>query len=133
MPAGRPVFPRPAYGTGQPPGSGTSARTMARFWFMSDLARRRVIAALEKVPQGRIMPDAELKQLRAHIEDGRFGELIFLVRDAMDGMAGDAKAETRSHVTQLALIVLWVASAVAMGLLGACASARAGGGDGREE
>ena len=55
--------------------------TMARFWFMSDLARRRVVSALEKVPQGRIMPDAELKQLRAHFEDGRFGELIFLVRE----------------------------------------------------
>lgn len=55
--------------------------TMARFWFTSDLARRRVVSALEKVTQGRIMPDAELKQLRAHFEDGRFGELIFLVRE----------------------------------------------------
>lgn len=55
--------------------------TMARFWFNSDLARRRIIAALEKVPQGRIMPEAEMKQLRTHFADGRFGELIFLVRE----------------------------------------------------
>jgi hypothetical protein len=27
------------------------------------------------------MPESELKQLRAHFEDGRFGELIFLVRE----------------------------------------------------
>ncbi len=37
--------------------------------------------SVEEVPQGRIMPDAEMKQLRAHLEDGRFGELIFLVRE----------------------------------------------------
>ncbi len=46
------------------------------------------------------------------------GVLILLVRDAISGMAGDAKAETRSHIIQLALITLWVASAIAIFLTG---------------
>jgi hypothetical protein len=57
--------------------------TMARFWFFNDRARREITSALEKVPQGRILPDAELKQLRAHFADGYFGELIFLVNEGV--------------------------------------------------
>ncbi len=57
--------------------------TMARFWFFNDQARRKIIAALNEVPQGRILPDDELKQLRAHFDDGQFGELIFLVKEGV--------------------------------------------------
>jgi hypothetical protein len=35
------------------------------------------------VPQGRIMPEDELKQLRAHFDDKQFGELIFLVKEGV--------------------------------------------------
>lgn len=55
--------------------------TMARFWFFNDDARQRITAALGTVQEGRIMPETELKELRTHFEDGRFGELIFLVRE----------------------------------------------------
>jgi hypothetical protein len=55
--------------------------TMARFWFFNDNARQRITAALNTVNEGRIVPDDELKAMRAHFEDGRFGELIFLVRE----------------------------------------------------
>ena len=55
--------------------------TMARFWFFSDHARQRITHALQSVSQGRIVPQDELKTLHAHFEDGRFGELMFLVRE----------------------------------------------------
>jgi hypothetical protein len=55
--------------------------TMARFWFFNENARHRITAALQTVSEGRIVPDDELKAMRAHFEDGRFGELIFLVRE----------------------------------------------------
>lgn len=57
--------------------------TMARFWFFNESARDQITAALGKVPQGRIMPTEELKRLRAHFEDGQFGELIFLVKEGV--------------------------------------------------
>jgi predicted AlkP superfamily pyrophosphatase or phosphodiesterase len=57
--------------------------TMARFWFLTPHARQAITSLLEKVPQGRIVPDAELKQLGAFFEDRYFGELIFLVREGV--------------------------------------------------
>ncbi len=57
--------------------------TMARFWFFNDRAREQVTAALQDVPQGRIIPDQELESLRALFPDRQFGELIFLVREGV--------------------------------------------------
>jgi predicted AlkP superfamily pyrophosphatase or phosphodiesterase len=57
--------------------------TMARFWFFNDRARQLISAALSKVPQGRILPDAELAQMKALFEDRYFGELIFLVKEGV--------------------------------------------------
>ncbi|SKA93241.1 Predicted pyrophosphatase or phosphodiesterase, AlkP superfamily [Prosthecobacter debontii] len=57
--------------------------TMARFWFFNDEVRQKITAALQTVPQGRIMPEAELKELRVHFEDHQFGELIFLVQEGV--------------------------------------------------
>ncbi|SRR5216684_2689222 len=53
--------------------------TMARFWFFSDVARRDIMAVLEKTPCGRILSDAELRSLGVFFEDGRFGEVVFLL------------------------------------------------------
>jgi len=53
--------------------------TMARFWFFSARARRQIAACLGESPCGRIVPDAELKELGVYFPDGRYGELIFLV------------------------------------------------------
>jgi len=57
--------------------------TMARFWFFNDRARRLITAALGQVSEGRILPDDELRNLRAHFDDGQFGELIFLVQEGV--------------------------------------------------
>ena len=57
--------------------------TMARFWFFNNRARQLITEALGREPQGRIVPDAELKELRALFEDRYFGELIFLVKEGV--------------------------------------------------
>jgi len=57
--------------------------TMARFWFFHDDARNRVIRALEQIPQGRIVPDAELEDLGTLFPDRYFGELIFLAHEGV--------------------------------------------------
>jgi hypothetical protein len=57
--------------------------TMARFWFFNDAARRAVTQTLQGVAQGRILPDEELKKLRALFEDRYFGELVFLVKEGV--------------------------------------------------
>lgn len=55
--------------------------TMARFWFFNDEARPQIESVLAEVPQGRIVGETELRELRAYFEDGYFGELIFLVEE----------------------------------------------------
>lgn len=57
--------------------------TMARFWFFNEAARTAITAALNGVPQGRILSQDELRRLRAWFPDGYFGELIFLVREGV--------------------------------------------------
>ena len=57
--------------------------TMARFWFFNDRARNEITATLKTISQGRILPEAELKSLRAHFADGYFGELIFLANEGV--------------------------------------------------
>ncbi len=57
--------------------------TMARFWFFNERARQGITEALGRVPQGRIMPDAELKELGTFFPDRYFGELIFLVKEGV--------------------------------------------------
>ena len=57
--------------------------TMARFWFFNDAARATIGACLASVPQGRVLPDAELEELHTLFTDRYFGELIFLVREGV--------------------------------------------------
>jgi hypothetical protein len=57
--------------------------TMARFWFFNENARNLIHAALKQVPEGRIMPDDELKRYRALFPDRKFGETIFLMREGV--------------------------------------------------
>src|SRR5262249_55243131 len=57
--------------------------TMARFWFFDESARRMIIKRLEEIPQGRILPDAELEQMNCLFPDRYFGELIFLVQEGV--------------------------------------------------
>jgi hypothetical protein len=57
--------------------------TMARFWFLNDRARQLITAELQRVPQGRIVPDDELERMRALFKDRYFGELIFLAKEGV--------------------------------------------------
>jgi predicted AlkP superfamily pyrophosphatase or phosphodiesterase len=57
--------------------------TMARFWFFNETARQEITACLNQVPQGRIMPDSELQEMRTFFPDRYFGELIFLVKEGV--------------------------------------------------
>ena len=56
---------------------------MARFWFFNQQARDSIINLLETVPEGRILPDDELKKMRTLFEDRYFGEIIFLVQEGV--------------------------------------------------
>jgi hypothetical protein len=56
---------------------------MARFWFFNETARQEITACLNQVPQGRIMPDSELQEMRTFFPDRYFGELIFLVKEGV--------------------------------------------------
>jgi hypothetical protein len=55
--------------------------TMARFWFFNGRAREVINDCLARIPQGRILPEAELKQLGVFFPDHYFGEVIFLVKE----------------------------------------------------
>ncbi len=53
--------------------------TMARFWFTHETARKEIVDALEGIDRGTILTDDDLKREGVYFEDGRFGELIFLM------------------------------------------------------
>ena len=57
--------------------------TMARFWFFNERARQQIVECLGGIPQGRIVPDSELQQMRTFFPDRYFGELIFLVKEGV--------------------------------------------------
>lgn len=57
--------------------------TMARFWFFNDKAKTLITSKLNQIPQGRIIPDEELKELGAYFPDRYFGQLIFLVKEGV--------------------------------------------------
>jgi len=53
--------------------------TMARFWFFNDAAREAVTRQLAGEPCGRVLEPGQLRDLGIYFEDGRFGQLIFLL------------------------------------------------------
>ncbi|HSY16747.1 MAG TPA: alkaline phosphatase family protein [Candidatus Acidoferrales bacterium] len=57
--------------------------TMARFWFFNKEAHEFIEYCLNQIPQGRILPNDELEQLRCLFHDRYFGELIFLVKEGV--------------------------------------------------
>ncbi len=57
--------------------------TMARFWCFNDTARQQITDTLRAIPQGRVLPGAELERLGALFPDRYFGELIFLVKEGV--------------------------------------------------
>ena len=57
--------------------------TMARFWFFNAEAKQKVVDKLGEIPQGRILPDDELREMRTYFPDGYFGQMIFLVKEGV--------------------------------------------------
>jgi len=57
--------------------------TMGRFWFFNAEAERKIREVLQQVPEGRVIPNEELQELKAYFPDGYFGQLIFLVREGV--------------------------------------------------
>lgn len=55
--------------------------TMARFWFRTDDARRKIRALLSNLDYGRILEIGELQELGAFYRDQDYGEMIFLVEE----------------------------------------------------
>ncbi|MEI6875661.1 MAG: alkaline phosphatase family protein [Spirochaetota bacterium] len=53
--------------------------TMARFWFIKEGARERIMKVLEGHPDGRILDDATLRDWGVDFADRRYGELFFLL------------------------------------------------------
>lgn len=53
--------------------------TMARFWFKNDQAKEKITLCLENIEDGKILDDDELKRIKVYFEDGKFGELFFLM------------------------------------------------------
>jgi predicted AlkP superfamily pyrophosphatase or phosphodiesterase len=53
--------------------------TMARFWFFTDSARRRIVERLAQLRCGRVLTDDELQTLGIRFADRRYGDLVFLM------------------------------------------------------
>lgn len=53
--------------------------TMARFWFLNDSARKKVVDALKAEPRGQILSEEQLAEYGCDFGDRRYGELFFLV------------------------------------------------------
>lgn len=53
--------------------------TVARFWFLNEGARARMIEVLREVPCGHVMPDEELAEYGCDFPGQTFGEQFFLV------------------------------------------------------
>jgi hypothetical protein len=53
--------------------------TMARFWFFTAEARKKIADVLRAQPCGRILSDEELTSLGVFFPDRRYGELVFLL------------------------------------------------------
>ena len=57
--------------------------TMARFWFLNDDARQKIITLLGCHPKGRIIPSEELTREGVYFSDNMYGELIFLMNSCI--------------------------------------------------
>jgi hypothetical protein len=53
--------------------------TMARFWFLKDAARERIVEALRAEPRGEILSEGRLAGYGCDFADRGYGELFFLV------------------------------------------------------
>jgi len=53
--------------------------TMLRIWFLTDTGRESIVRLLSNHPKGHILSETELKTFGVYFEDGKYGEVIFLM------------------------------------------------------
>lgn len=90
--------------------------TMARMWFFSDKARRKITEVLEQIPNSRIISDKEKAGYGIDFDDNMYGELILLLdpgwqiepcdmgRKSLPGMHGYAPEDKDSYASFLSEI-----------------------------
>jgi hypothetical protein len=54
--------------------------TMARFWFLNDGARDKIVGKLAQIDVGNILSDFELRELGTYFGNHKYGETIFLMK-----------------------------------------------------
>jgi hypothetical protein len=54
--------------------------TMARFWFLSEPAKRQILELLRHEGRGRILSESDLRGYGLNFPDGLYGELVFLMQ-----------------------------------------------------
>jgi hypothetical protein len=57
--------------------------TMARFWVQDEAVRDRLISALQRRTDGRVIPDDELAQLGGRFDDRSQGDVIFVLKEGL--------------------------------------------------
>ena len=62
--------------------------TMARIWFLSALGRESIVRMLSNHPKGRILSETELRTFGVHFDDGKYGDLIFLMNPGIQIVPG---------------------------------------------
>jgi len=53
--------------------------SMARFWFKNAYAKEKISEKLKTIHTGSILNDEELKKVKTYFEDGKFGDLFFVM------------------------------------------------------
>lgn len=57
--------------------------TMARFWFKNETAKQSITQKLQTIQEGKILDEDELKRIKVFFEDGKFGELFFVMNPSV--------------------------------------------------
>jgi len=53
--------------------------SMARFWFKNNQAKEKITQKLRTIQSGTILDDEALKNVKTYFEDGKFGDLFFVM------------------------------------------------------
>lgn len=57
--------------------------TMARFWYLNDLAKEKILSSLKSCSEGEVLSDQELQKQGVFFPDHQYGETIFLMNSGV--------------------------------------------------
>jgi len=57
--------------------------TMGRFWSLTPDARKKLVRLFEDHPDGRLLPEEELRRLGVYFADHQYGDLVFLMNSGI--------------------------------------------------